>query len=452
MNKVTSYVARFAWVPYLFFCVGILALFGAEEWLLFSKYSQSQLKDMDNFQFSKSLSRRDVGAMQDDEFTDYISQLYYNSDLAEVLQKPIQEKTEDQPTLEKMDDPKLVFKADEPLIRKEKPHTDSSVEMNNAPKFIDDVKKATVDDLMPLVQAPGTGPANAKFVFHNKIPKAGSTTMKWLLVALSKRNGFTLDHARWCLTGDRCAEHDPVTGQHIDGPDGQEAMLDYIPKKLEEVGDGNYLLLKHHHWFNFTQFGMVEPTYINVARDPVTRYASWYYFERYGWARQEGSRSRFFGGEEDKTRTLDECVEQGHRECLEPVQVLVKYFCGTDMKQCGMMATKGHNWNKVAAATERAKRIIAQKFYVVGVLEHFQATLALFEKMLPEYYAGAPEVSQMPEQEKQRNSSKSSNPGFSNSTRDALERGVLRYEADIYNLIKSLFYQKLKYYNIPLTK
>ena len=57
----------------------------------------------------------------------------------------------------------------------------------------------------------------------------------------------------------------------------------------------NYLLLKHHHWFNFTDFGMEMPTYINVARDPVTRYASWYYFERFGWARHEGTRPRFFG-------------------------------------------------------------------------------------------------------------------------------------------------------------
>lgn len=31
-----------------------------------------------------------------------------------------------------------------------------------------------------------------------------------------------------------------------------------------------------------------------------------------------------------------------------------------------------------------------------------------------------------------------------------LETGVLRYEVDIYNLVKSLFYEKLKYFNIPL--
>lgn len=75
--------------------------------------------------------------------------------------------------------------------------------------------------------------------------------------------------------------------------------------------------------------------------------------------------------------------------------------------------------------------------------------MALFEKMLPEYYAGAVEASQTPEQQKQRASTRSTNPGFRNETRHALETGVLRYEVDIYKFIKSLFYEKLNYYGIP---
>ena len=116
---------------------------------------------------------------------------------------------------------------------------------------------------------------------------------------------------------------------------------------------------------------MEKPTYINVARDPVTRYSSWYYFERFGWARHEGTRARFFGDEEDKYRTLDECVSGGYEDCKEPHQVLAKYFCGTDSKSCGMMSAKGLDLNKVAAVTERAKKNIAQEFFVVGVLGKF---------------------------------------------------------------------------------
>ena len=82
-------------------------------------------------------------------------------------------------------------------------------------------------------------------------------------------------------------------------------------------------------------------------------------------------KNNILGDEEDKERTLDDCVLEDRPECNEPVQVLVKYFCGTDMKKCGMMArdeNDGHNWQKVKESTERAKNIIAQQFYVVGVL------------------------------------------------------------------------------------
>ena len=239
---------------------------------------------------------------------------YYRNVLTKMLHQiseknvPTSPQAESAPLLEKSD--KLYFNDEplnllnEPILTKPKVkrstqgqtvQMDAPGEGDEGTPIAPSVHKATPNELRQSMAPLGSPPPNRRFVFHNKIPKAGSTTMKWLLVALSKRNGFTLDHARWCLNEGHCADHDPVTGRHVDGPDGEQAMVDYIPKKREEIGDEKYLLLKHHHYFNFTQFDMEEPTYINVARDPVTRYASWYYFERYGWARQEGSRSRFFG-------------------------------------------------------------------------------------------------------------------------------------------------------------
>ena len=72
-----------------------------------------------------------------------------------------------------------------------------------------------------------------------------------------------------------------------------------IEKKLKILAptlilDEKYILLKHHHWFNFTEYGLPQPTYINVARDPITRFASRYYFKRFGWERDGGgSRTNF---------------------------------------------------------------------------------------------------------------------------------------------------------------
>jgi len=457
--------SKYAWIPYTVLCVGILMLFATEEWMLLYNYSRpvrySSIDD-DKRLFRRDLNSKSMGTifnfalLEEIDKQNELEKNYYSNILNDMLKEIKNKKERDH--LRSLSEDQQTDKKISETISEESWPKELKMSKNGPPNlekitsFSSSVPSASADELLQVMKPLGSPPVNSKFIFHNKIPKAGSTTMKWLLVALAKRNGFILDHARWCLNEDqsKCGEHDPKTGQHLDGPDAERSMVEYIPKKMAQVGQKNFLLLKHHHWFNFTKFNLQEPTYINVVRDPVTRYSSWYYFERYGWKRNEGSRSRFFGNEQDKVRTLDECVQGQYPECLEPLQVLIKYFCGTDMKKCGMMSNVGHDWTKVAEATERAKQIIAREFYVVGVLEHFSTTLALFEKMLPEYFAGAAEVSERPEQRKQRESSKSLNPGFSNSTRKILETGVLRYEVDIYNLVKSLFHQKLKFYQIPL--
>ena len=50
-------------------------------------------------------------------------------------------------------------------------------------------------------------------------------------------------------------------------------------------------MIKHHLYTNFTAYGLEEPTWINVAREPVSRFVSSYYFRRFGFARHEGVRN-----------------------------------------------------------------------------------------------------------------------------------------------------------------
>jgi len=40
------------------------------------------------------------------------------------------------------------------------------------------------------------------------------------------------------------------------------------------------ILIKHHVYMNFDSYKMPQPTFINVARDPVALFASKFYFER----------------------------------------------------------------------------------------------------------------------------------------------------------------------------
>lgn len=53
-----------------------------------------------------------------------------------------------------------------------------------------------------------------------------------------------------------------------------------------------FFIFKHHYYFNASAYGLETPTWINVIRDPLTWFESNFYFKRFGWERQPGSRRR----------------------------------------------------------------------------------------------------------------------------------------------------------------
>jgi len=82
-------------------------------------------------------------------------------------------------------------------------------------------------------------------------------------------------------------------------------------------------------------------------------------------------------------------------------------------------------------------------------MEQFEETLALFEKVLPQFFSGAQAAYNSQFVRTKRESSKTAHTdGFSNATRTWLENGPLRYEMDLYNLIKSIFITRLNYFGI----
>lgn len=42
-------------------------------------------------------------------------------------------------------------------------------------------------------------------------------------------------------------------------------------------------VMKHHYFFNFTEYGMEAPTWINVMREPISWFESRYWFKQNGW-------------------------------------------------------------------------------------------------------------------------------------------------------------------------
>ena len=196
--------------------------------------------------------------------------------------------------------------------------------------------------------------------------------MKHILTLLAKRNDFTLDHQRLCIDVETCEGNDD------DGAGGIKVLRDYINKTRTE-NNGKYLLLKHHHWVNMTEIGLEDATFINVVRDPVARFASRYYFNRFGWGLSAGARWQTWKNDTDINQTLDECVENKSDECIDSLQVMVQYLCGTD-SECGTKEggevsegeVKKTDWEKTARATERAKVNIVKTYYMIGVLGTFE--------------------------------------------------------------------------------
>ena len=67
------------------------------------------------------------------------------------------------------------------------------------------------------------------------------------------------------------------------------------------------------------------------------------------------------------------CVAAEAEECTEPLQVLVRYFCGTD-ERCQMKSPvmgkfgSKNDWDKVANAAKIARKNIIEQYYAIGVM------------------------------------------------------------------------------------
>ena len=101
---------------------------------------------------------------------------------------------------------------------------------------------------------------NKKFIFHNKLPKCGSTTMNDLVQALAIRNKFNY------------LKTEPVMKF-----DENQPLADSLKGEFKEP----FFLMQHHYWLDFKKFGYKQPTVINVVREPVAWFSSHYHFKLY---------------------------------------------------------------------------------------------------------------------------------------------------------------------------
>ncbi|CAG5105830.1 Oidioi.mRNA.OKI2018_I69.chr1.g2491.t2.cds [Oikopleura dioica] len=272
---------------------------------------------------------------------------------------------------------------------------------------------------------------NAKFIFHNKLPKSGSSTMNQLLRQLSKKNNFNFAKV----------EPSQIPNDRFD-------LEKPLVKFVQETKKEPFFLLKHHFWFNFTRHGLRQPTYVNVIRDPVDWYTSQYYFRRFGWVQQTTTRDSFAGTQADRDRTIDQCIQQGLMECTKPSYKYIQYLCGNH-PHCRTVDVSEELKEKAA---NLAKINVLRNFYAVGILEQFVDTLKTFEIILPNYYSGVLDIWNSSMMQEKRNKTKTLNrKELSSHSREFLMKGPLKWETDLYIFVRALFNERLRRYEIVPT-
>ncbi|XP_077994683.1 uronyl 2-sulfotransferase-like [Glandiceps talaboti] len=135
---------------------------------------------------------------------------------------------------------------------------------------------------------------------------------------------------------------------------------------------------RHVYFTPFQKFGSKNPAWVNLIRDPLRRFISLYYFKRFG--DPHTAAGEFNMPEEIINRSFDDCVLNNVFECSTKASFrVVPYFCGHG-EGCRMP----NKW-----AVEQAKKNVAENYAVVGILEEFNTTLELLDKLLPQFFGGA---------------------------------------------------------------
>ncbi|KAK5642541.1 hypothetical protein RI129_008708 [Pyrocoelia pectoralis] len=222
--------------------------------------------------------------------------------------------------------------------------------------------------------------AQQEVIFFNRVPKVGSQTFMELLRRLSIRNefGFHQDRVQRVETI-RLAPEDQLRLAAL--VSGYESPSVYI---------------KHVCFTNFSEFGLPEPIYVNIVRDPVERVISWYYYIRAPWYYVE--RKLAFPDiplPDPKwlKKDFETCVLSNDRECkylsgetregIGDHRRQSMFFCG-HAEECTPFNTDG--------ALQRAKMAVEKHYAVVGVLEDLNTTLTVLENYVPKFFQGASEI------------------------------------------------------------
>ncbi|XP_002736843.1 heparan sulfate 2-O-sulfotransferase 1-like [Saccoglossus kowalevskii] len=201
---------------------------------------------------------------------------------------------------------------------------------------------------------------NESRVVYNCVDQCGSQSVLAVIGILSFEHNF---RSIW----NRVRRYNLTTKR-------QEAAVTNINTRLPP-----YVFNRHIYYLDFDLFGIHNPTYINLIREPLPRFLSWYYTHKINEPKVSGTRMY----EPLNTLSFDECVLTNNKVCSEKNAFqVIPYFCGHS-PDCQLPS----RW-----ALEMAKKHVVEKYAFVGVLEDLDSSLRIFEILMPQFFESASKV------------------------------------------------------------
>ena len=143
--------------------------------------------------------------------------------------------------------------------------------------------------------------ATFDFLLFNRVPKVGSEQLIELIRRLSEINNFGVSRAPFS---------EPISYQM------DELEQEELAEKIYNLGS-SYAYSMHFNYINFRLYGLPQPIYINMVRDPVERIISWFYYRRTPWSAVQNYKiSKRFRSTQFYKKRFEGCVRSGDPECL----------------------------------------------------------------------------------------------------------------------------------------
>ncbi|XP_072023798.1 uronyl 2-sulfotransferase-like [Amphiura filiformis] len=314
----------------------------------------------------------------------------------------------------------------------------------NAVSSLETAKKGSLSDdtgsfkiqLSPTQTGKSTSnPSRAKYgvkvngkkhlIVYNRVPKCGSRTFVSLLDYLQRKGRFTRTIGTW-------ATQKEISQRHTDLSNDKKLILikEAITQLIKKASSLPAVI--HGHFRCMPIDRSKQPVYINIIRDPLARMVSTYYFTRFGDGQLSDRMLKELNARippEHFNMTFDECVLKELDECVSPTKLStqISYFCGIHPG-----CSEPSQWS-----LEQAKKHIEEKYLLVGIIEDFESTIKVLERLAPDLFNGIVAEYMNPTADDKTTTTKSHKGPLPSKKVRAIMMTKLDLEYQLYNFVKN---------------